>query len=738
MSATAHSEVEGIFDLVLPARPYPGLRPFGKDEWPIFFGRERMTDEVIQRLLGQQFLVVHGDSGCGKSSLIRAGVLPRLEQEAARGGARWKTCAATPGDEPLKNLARALVDLEGDGADESLLVELRRMMNCGRDGAAALADYLRRRHDDAYVCILLDQFEETFAHARRKGPQEASLLIDLLVGLQRLATPNLTTVLTMRSEFLGACAQYENFAETVNATQYLLPRMAHSDLIRAVREPALLFDGEVSLDLAERLIADAGGGQDQLPLIQHGLMVLHLEKVSAASSAWRLTLSDYRADRGLAKLLSDHADQVASSVMPVDGDAGSASRIIEDLFRALTDINADGQAIRRPQKLSELVAVTGGDEAAVRRAIDAFRAEGVSFVRPYGVQPVGLDDPVDISHEALIRYWRRIAEPRDGWLIREFKNGLVWRSLLVQADSFERDHSNVLSSATTEERRTWLQRRNPAWSERYGGGWERVRRLIDASVAERDRQVREEAEERQREEEARLREHKLTEKTRRERIYRWAFVLVLMLLAVASSSLYWATREFRRANALASAAEDARVVAEQKRLAAENSAAEIKLQLERLQQAAAAAPENSDLKYEIDQAGKNIKQQVAILENVARLPAPRIYFHIADESQRVTATALVSRVEGQRIGDVAIVVPGIQLVKNAPPYGLLRCFRPEECKQDGERLLAILNAQISYPKLRLQEFRPSQETLQTIRPRHYELWFAPGPIEIAGKESKKY
>ena len=86
-----------VFAVTLPVRPYPGLRPFGKDEWPIFFGREQMIDDVVGRLVRQRLLVVHGDSGCGKSSLIRAGVLPRLEQDTARGGRRWVTRVMTTG-----------------------------------------------------------------------------------------------------------------------------------------------------------------------------------------------------------------------------------------------------------------------------------------------------------------------------------------------------------------------------------------------------------------------------------------------------------------------------------------------------------------------------------------------------------------------------------------------------------------------------------------------------------------
>ena len=95
-ASPADERFDAVFAIHLPARPYPGLRPFEQHEWPIFFGRERMTDEIVDRLLGHRLLVVHGDSGCGKSSLVRAGVLPRLEQESARGGVRWRTCTTLP------------------------------------------------------------------------------------------------------------------------------------------------------------------------------------------------------------------------------------------------------------------------------------------------------------------------------------------------------------------------------------------------------------------------------------------------------------------------------------------------------------------------------------------------------------------------------------------------------------------------------------------------------------------
>ena len=486
MTAAATESIGPAVVCKLSARPYPGLRPFESQEWPIFFGRERMCDEVSARLLRQRLLVVHGDSGCGKSSLTYAGVLPRLEQETARGGARWLTCAANPGDAPLRNVAQALAALPDGNISEQRVIDIRRLLNFGREGPAALGRLLRRDASD-HICLLVDQFEEIFAHAKRSGPNEARLLIDFLIGIQEERPEGVYAILTMRSEFLGACSQFPRFAEAVNSSQYLLPRMEPADLVRAIREPAFLYDGEVNVELAERLIEDAGCSQDQLPLIQHGLMLLYQKHVARdgaqPKAGWKLGLEHYDSGKKrLTELLSGHADEVVSAVEKSWGKADLPFRIIEDLFRALTDINADGQAVRRPQTFGQLVAVTNADEAAVRAIVDAFRAEGISFLRPYLITPDGdeghtapkgleLDDRIDISHEALIRCWDRLAEPVDGWLIREFKNGLVWRSLLVQAESFERNPSNVLSTATTLERVKWMERRNAAWCARYGGGW---------------------------------------------------------------------------------------------------------------------------------------------------------------------------------------------------------------------------------------------------------------------------
>ena len=186
--------------------------------------------------------------------------------------------------------------------------------------------------------------------------------------------------------------------------------------------------------------------------------------------------------------------------------------IVEHVFRALTEINAEGHAVRRPARFVELRAVTGGDEQneqTLREILDDFRADGVSFLSPYGDAKIEPDTLIDISHEALIRSWYKIGDAKDGWLHREFKDGLIWRSLLVQAESFRHEPKSVLSAARTEEASRWLEAiPSPDRCKRYGGGWSDVQQLMHASRAARDeesrrRQDQEQAQRREAEERAR-------------------------------------------------------------------------------------------------------------------------------------------------------------------------------------------------------------------------------------------
>jgi hypothetical protein len=486
-----------------PKQPYPGLRPFEPEEWSIFFGREAMIDDVIERLGVHRVVLIHGASGSGKSSLVRAGVLPKLARQHLRHGIGWLTCAMRPSGGPLWNLAREFARLEGRADDLDRIGRILRLFNRRGATLSSIVDSLDGLAGKR-LCILVDQFEELFRFERETSREEAELFVELLIGqiADDDGTPqapeaapageprgaNIHIAITMRSEFLGECARFNGFAEAVNRTQYLVPRITYEKLVHAIRRPAQLYNGDVTAELAERLIADVRGREDELPLIQHGLMLLWTTARSARPDGpITLDVEQFEHAGGLAKLLSDHADRVMITADPAAGLANA----IERLFRALTDINAEGRAIRRPQSFQELVGLCGIPDADLRAILDAFRADGVSFLTPYFPAEIKDKTVIDISHEALIRCWGMISDPQNGWLRREFQDGLVWRSLLIDARAFEANRKHVLSPVATDQRVKWCAQQNAAWSERYGGGWEIVDRLLQASrtAAKRSRKI---------------------------------------------------------------------------------------------------------------------------------------------------------------------------------------------------------------------------------------------------------
>ena len=429
-------------------------------------------------------MLIHGLSGCGKSSLVRAGVLPKLALQYGRHDAPWLTCAMRPSGGPIWNLAVEFARLEGREGDVRRISALTSKFDVSSVSLASVAAELECITGKS-LCILVDQFEELFRYEKDVSRDEAELFVDLI---ERAAAEerneaeqgpvDLHVIVTMRSEFLGECARFAGFAETINRAQYLVPGMDDDGLMRAVRRPAQMYRGEFGEGVAERLIGSVRGCEDELPLLQHGLMLMWEDAVQRAGKGERVRLDGAIVDEagGLAELLSGHADRVMASVAPDE----RRERIVEAVFRALTDVNAEGSAIRRPLAFPELCAVTGATPDELCPVLDGFRAQGVSFLTPYAPLPIA-ERLIDISHEALIRCWRRINAKEGGWLQKEFRDGLAWRLLLFQAENFASDKSNYLSKAMTEAGAIRLTAGNEAWSKRYDDGWSKVKALVDAS-----------------------------------------------------------------------------------------------------------------------------------------------------------------------------------------------------------------------------------------------------------------
>src|ERR1700679_3332641 len=268
-------------------RPFPGLRPFGFADRGFFFGRERQAFALYRLVENGRFIAVIGGSGSGKSSLVLAGLQGLLADETAdSGGPSWAFLDMRPGGAPITRLAGALSKLSGkdspdatarrrDGIEWTL-----RQSSFSFESALAEAGGLGGRS----LILVVDQFEELFRFGlaglgyRRGGVEEArrrdeaSQFVQILLDADRRRIPNVRVLITMRSDFIGDCANFHGLSEAVSATQYLVLNLTRSQLEEAIRNPIEKAGGTIEPELVERLLNDCGDELDQLPVLQHFLM----------------------------------------------------------------------------------------------------------------------------------------------------------------------------------------------------------------------------------------------------------------------------------------------------------------------------------------------------------------------------------------------------------------------------------------------------------------------------------
>ncbi len=474
--------------------PYPGLRAFRREETDLFFGREDCINAMVDRLAATRFLAVLGSSGTGKSSLVRTGLLDALELGLmAKAGSRWKIVDFRPGGAPLKNLARRLLETEGGEETAHVTaqdVDLLRAFLAR--GPRAVIEWCRSGHlpKGGNLLLLVDQFEELFRYQDYAGREEAEAFVALLIESAREADVAIYVATTMRSEYLGACALIEGLSDAINAGMFLTPRMTREHCREAIVGPAQVCNIDIEPALVNRLLNDLanfapwdnhdGSDQldrlmrraDQLPLLQYTLnRMWQRAHERTPTSRVKLTVDDYVAIEGLSGALNAHANQIFDQL------GKQRAQVAEWVFRALTAGSTIADAVRRPTRLDELVSASGGDEAGVRAVVDAFRAPGVNFLLPEydpNNPKLSADTYIDISHESLIRQWKKLSE----WLGAEGRAAQQWRRLVDRFGTGEMLRGRELANLIAWRSET---KPNPAWAKRYGGDYPAVIAFLDKS-----------------------------------------------------------------------------------------------------------------------------------------------------------------------------------------------------------------------------------------------------------------
>ncbi len=465
--------------------PFPGLRPFLFSDSHLFFGRDTQITELASRLRKNRFLAVVGTSGSGKSSLVRAGLLPELlSGTMASAGSSWESVTMRPGGDPLTNLARSLVEAGlYDEAEPEIISQVRATLT--RSGLGLLEAVRQSdKEKKSNLLLVVDQFEEIFRFRNSDDAtdEQAAFFVNLLLEATAQSELPIYIIITMRSDFLGDCSRFPRLADTVNEGEFLIPRLNRDQRKEAITGPVRVASGQIADRLLSRLLNDIGDDPDQLPILQHALMRMW-SYWQAGDQTKPLDLDDYRATGGMTDALSKHAEEVFSS-LPSD----RHRRITEKLFKTLTEKVEEGRGIRKPMKFKDLCAVIADDPETIKQVIDEFRAPGRTFLMPTAETEIKAATNIDISHESLMRVWDKLRT----WVDDEAQSARIYQRLADTAQLHQIGKAGLYREPELSIAQAWLTANQPnaSWAGQYKGNFDAAMAYLQASIDSAEQETR--------------------------------------------------------------------------------------------------------------------------------------------------------------------------------------------------------------------------------------------------------
>ena len=389
----------------LPAgNPYRGLRPFDVEHRALFFGRDADVRAVLERLRSEPLVIVAGDSGVGKSSLCRAGVLPLVAEGGLDSGLAWSIARVVPGREPVVQLAAAVAPLlRMDG--EALTAWIR-------SEPAALARALQRARQDQPefgLLVFVDQAEELLSVAAQEDAARFAECCSLTLSLSQHAR----WLLTVRGDFVTRLAELPGLGEALPQSLYILRPLSPERLREAVVGPAracgVRFESET---MVEELVDSGQAPVGSLPLVAFALSELWEARDEKNA---RIPASALDAMGGVSGALSRHADAVLARLLPIQRE--EVRRILLRL------VNSDGTRSRR--RADELAA--GDGQSA--RALEALVAGRLVVARDRAGQT-----EYELAHETLARTWPTLS----AWLDADSESTRARQRLADAAAEWER------------------------------------------------------------------------------------------------------------------------------------------------------------------------------------------------------------------------------------------------------------------------------------------------------------
>jgi WD40 repeat protein len=384
--------------------PYKGLQAFGETDADDFYGRESLVDELVTALGGHRLVAVVGPSGIGKSSVVKAGLVPALRQGALSGSDRWVISDMFPGSYPFEELAAALLRVAVERPDD-LVAEL------AHDELAMRRVAKRILPPESELLLVIDQFEELFTLTADEETRRRFL--DGLTALAGDGRSRVRVVITLRADFLDHPLRYPEFGELLRAGLVAVVAPSEDELAQSIEQPAAAVGVRFEPGLVSQIVADVYDQPGALPLLQYALTELFAGRASDL-----LTREGYRATSGVVGALGRRAEELHARL------EAPARRACRQVFLRLVSVDPTGQDTRRRVRRRELRGLELEPEV-----LDAILGQyGEHRLLSFDRDPVTRTPTVEVAHEAILGQWDRLRT----W-IDERREDLLLHRRLVEA-----------------------------------------------------------------------------------------------------------------------------------------------------------------------------------------------------------------------------------------------------------------------------------------------------------------
>ncbi|MTI20363.1 High-affnity carbon uptake protein Hat/HatR, partial [Fulvivirga sp. RKSG066] len=468
--------------------PFPGLRPFRFEESHLFFGRENQVDRVIDKLINRKFVAIVGASGVGKSSFMSCGILPVLMGDyKTEDASAWEIYEMTPGDSPIQSLTNALSGYYLGQQDKPELDDVEWNVNYSTlseytDGLVKIIKNKYEAEKKNYL-LFIDQFEELFRftlnNAEAQHTDEVNAFVKLVVHAINQTEVPIYIVTTIRSDFIGDCAQYPSLTEVINESQFLIPQMTREEKQSAIVGPISVMGAQIEDRLVQEILNDIGDSSDQLPIMQHALMrTWSYWQVNSVGSE-PISLTDYEAVGRMQNALSEHAREAYRELNDEE------KKICERIFKTITEKGEEGRGVRRPTKLSEIAAIVNAPEDEIREVVEHFRKPGRTLLLPADGE-LQENTMIDISHESFMRIWVELNE----WVEEEAESVKLYLRLAEAAEMHQEGKAGLWRPPDLQIALSWRDEQKPslAWGLRHHKAYERTMLFLEYSQKEYERE----------------------------------------------------------------------------------------------------------------------------------------------------------------------------------------------------------------------------------------------------------